>query len=266
MKIATFVVLTIVSAGSFSETIDSTTMVQIPEGMYKPFFSSPPASVKNTSKVAISQSTTFPTTRSVTIKSFWMDKYPVTRKQFMKFTETSPEWKKDKVSKLFSDQQYLSTNEIDQAPITNVSWFAAQSYCESAGKTLPTTDQYEYVYTNNNLDQTNIKSIEINWLSKPATKALRKVGEGNPNSFGIFDLYDLIFEWTYDFNAIIVNGGDSRDISDTDGQLFCGSGSLNSLDATNYPAFLRFSLRSSLDAKFSTSQLGFRCVINQKSL
>ena len=38
-----------------------------------------------------------------------------------------------------------------------------------------------------------------------------------------------------------------------------GSGSLGAKDTGNYPAFLRFGMRSSLTAGYTVHNLGFRC-------
>ena len=40
---------------------------------------------------------------------------------------------------------------------------------------------------------------------------------------------------------------------------FCGSGSIGVSDATDYPAFMRYALRSSLKANYTVENVGFRC-------
>ena len=38
-------------------------------------------------------------------------------------------------------------------PVTNVSWFAAQAYCEARGARLPTTEEWEYALADSGRDQ-----------------------------------------------------------------------------------------------------------------
>ena len=246
--------------------VDTSSMVLIPQGSYQPFFATPPASIANVINQRNEQrpleqaSDAAKAAPPIPIPAFWMDAYPVTRAQFYSFLNKHPEWDKKNAPALFVDALYLTSKEKNTAPMTAVSWFASMAYCNHLGKTLPTIDQFEYVYANNQQDQEEINRQVYSWYSYPATAALREVGTSTPNSFGVYDLYGLIWEWVFDFNAIIVAGGDGRDISDSDTGLFCGSGSLNSLDPTDYSAFLRFSVRTSLKARYSTKLLGFRCV------
>ena len=74
----------------------------------------------------------------VSISDFQMDIYPVTNEEYLKFVKENPKWRKSKVKKLFADANYLSTWKSDtiignsqslKAPITNISWFAANAYC-----------------------------------------------------------------------------------------------------------------------------------------
>ena len=90
----------------------------------------------------------------VTISDFSMDVYPVTNQEFLEFVKTNSKWKKYQVKKLFADGNYLvswesdtelGTTQSQKAPATNISWFAANDYCSSQGKRLPTIYEWEYV-------------------------------------------------------------------------------------------------------------------------
>ncbi|MFT6733521.1 MAG: sulfatase modifying factor 1 [Polaribacter sp.] len=35
--------------------------------------------------------------------------------------------------------------QIEDLPVTNVSWFSADAFCRAEGKRLPTVDEWEYV-------------------------------------------------------------------------------------------------------------------------
>jgi formylglycine-generating enzyme required for sulfatase activity len=72
-------------------------------------------------------------------------------------------------------------------------------------------------------------------------------------------MHGLVWEWNYDFNSALTTG-ESRGSANSDNTLFCGGGSLQANDKNDYAAFLRFALRSSLKAKYTVSNVGFRCV------
>ena len=89
-------------------------------------------------------------------------------------------------------------------------------------------------------------------------RPLGEVGKGRPNYWGVHDMHGMIWEWTEDFNSSLLNGG-SGDTKD----MFCGGGSANSTDPTNYAAFLRFGIRLSLKPNYVLRNLGFRCAVSQ---
>jgi formylglycine-generating enzyme required for sulfatase activity len=80
--------------------------------------------------------------------------------------------------------------------------------------------------------------------------------------YGARDLHGLVWEWTLDFNSALVTG-ESRGDSALERTLYCGSGAMGSADFENYPAFMRYAMRSSLEARYNVASLGFRGVRNQ---
>ncbi len=210
----------------------------------------------------------------VTIADFKMDVYPVTNQQYLKFVKEHPKWKKSKVIKLFADASYLINWKSDielgssqsfKAPITNISWFAANDYCESQGKRLPTIDEWEYVaMANKNLpDARKLKNYNeyiLGWYEKPKTFN-NEIGSTFKNYWNVYDLHGLVWEWTSDFNSVLVSGESRKDV-DNDSNLFCGSAAIGATDLMNYAAFMRYAIRGSLKAKYTMKNLGFRCVSN----
>src|SRR5690242_11180892 len=49
-----------------------------------------------------------PTVKQVTLPKFYLDRTPVTNAQFAAFLKKSPEWRRDRVARVFADEQYLS--------------------------------------------------------------------------------------------------------------------------------------------------------------
>lgn len=213
---------------------------------------------------------------TVKIKNFYMDVYPVTNQEFVAFVKKNPNWKRSKVIRLFADESYLrdwksdielNDNQKENSPITNVSWFAAKNYCEAQDKRLPTVDEWEYVAMANKTmpDARTLKNYNkyiLSWYEKPKTFN-QEIGSTFKNFWKVYDLHGLVWEWTSDFNSVLITGESRKDV-DTDSDLFCGSAAVNATDLMNYAAFMRYATRGSLKAKYTMKNLGFRCVKDEK--
>ena len=208
--------------------------------------------------------------KPVKIQSFFLDVYPVTNQDYLEFTKLNPNYRKSKIKRLFANTTYLYEwsgdlsfgNLNSNAPVTNVSWFAAKEYCECQGKRLPTLDEWEYVAMADEKRKDARTREEFNkyilsWYEKNKTYN-NSVGKTFKNYWGVYDMHGLVWEWTFDFNSIFLSG-ESRKDKDTDKDLFCGSGSVNATDLMNYAAFMRYAFRGSIKANYTTKNLGFRC-------
>jgi formylglycine-generating enzyme len=210
----------------------------------------------------------------VSIADFLMDVYPVTNQEYLQFVKENPRWKKSKIIRLFADESYLikwmsdtviNINEKWESPVTNISWFAAKSYCEQQGKRLPTIDEWEYVaMADNELPDARIlqsyNEYILSWYEQPNTFK-NHIGSTFKNYWGVYDLHGLVWEWTSDFNSVLVSGESRKDV-DNDSNLFCGSAAIGATDLMNYAAFMRYAIRASVKAKYTLKNLGFRCVKN----
>ena len=234
----------------------SKTSVLIPGGKYIPFFS------PDTSKNKLNETNKKP----IEVHSFWIDRVPVTNRDYLKFIRGHPDWRKSHVKQVFSDPHYLENWSTDlrlrnarewDGPATHVSWFAAQAYCEWLGKELPSTDQWEYALYDQGRNQDQVRDRILKWYGNPNQKLLSPVRHTSQNGFGISDLVGVIWEWTLDFNSFMASP-EARD-STGDKNLFCGGGSEGARNTSDYATFMRYSFRSSLKAAYSTSNLGFRC-------
>jgi formylglycine-generating enzyme len=211
-------------------------------------------------------------TNQVTIKNFLMDIYPVTNEEYLTFLKAYPKWKKSKVISLFADNNYLRNWENDttwsksvksNSPVTAVSWFAAKDYCKCQGKRLPTTDEWEYVAMASatkpdaRRDSLYNQSILVGYET-PKTYT-KQVNSGKKNYWGVYSLHGLVWEWTLDFNSVLISGESRKDVK-TDRDLFCAAGSVGATDLMNYAAFMRYAFRGSIKASYSVNNLGFRCI------
>jgi formylglycine-generating enzyme required for sulfatase activity len=211
------------------------------------------------------------TALDVVVAPFQLRREPVTNAEFLAFVTSHPDWRRDHMPTVFAEARYLShwqagdglgPEALADQPVTQVSWFAAQAYCEIEGARLPTWNEWEFAAA---ADATRAdargdpawrESILL-WYSRPSGKALASVG-GAANLYGVRDLHGLVWEWVDDFNALLV-AGDSRDQGDPDRLQFCGAGALNLRDRDNYAVLMRIAMLSSLKAADTTANLGFRC-------
>ncbi len=226
-------------------------MVFIPGGEYKPLYAKE--------------------TKPRTAPAFFMDTLQVTNAQFLEFVKAHPEWQRSKVQRTQADANYLThwsgdldlgSNAPANAPVTHVSWFAAQACCEANHKRLPTQDEWEFAARADatkmdaSTDQAFLRLL-LEWYSKPATTALEDANSGIINVHGLRGMHGLVWEWVHDFNSTMI-AGDSRSDGSLERKLFCGAGSLLAADVGNYAAYMRFAFRSSLKGNYCVGSLGFR--------
>jgi sulfatase modifying factor 1 len=201
----------------------------------------------------------------VNVKSFQMQQHPVTNAEFLQFVIAHPEWQRGSVASLFANGEYLghwqaATSLGEQArpdqPVTRISWFAAQAYCESIQARLPNWYEWELVgaasESMNDARNNDVwKQRILDWYSKPVATTIETVMRDKPNAYHVYDMHGLIWEWVLDFNALM----DSNEA-----QKFCGSGALNFQQKENFAILMRVAMLSSLHARDTLHSLGFRCV------
>ena len=214
---------------------------------------------------------------NVRVAPFALMRMPVSNAQFLKFVERNPKWRRDRVSPVFAEQRYLShwasaTTLGDAAradqPVTWVSWFAASAFCESIDARLPTWQEWEYVGA---ADETRRDARSdpawreriLAWYSRPSNTTLPRVGLQAPNVYGVHDMHGLVWEWTDDYSALLVDG-DDRKQGDADKAKFCGAGALSMNDRENYAVMMRVAMLSSLGGADATANMGFRCARSAK--
>lgn len=252
MRLLVGAVLAATAATSSAEPRPGTVLV--PAGTYRPFY-------------APSESE-----RQLPVKAFVLDKRPVTNREFAAFVRSHPQWRRDRVSRLFAETEYLSQWKsadtvgdpaLLDRPVVRVSWFAAKAYCEAQGARLPTEAEWEYAASAGMKGpdakaEPELQKAILAWYARPAHQQLAEVGRSQPNFYGIQDLHALVWEWVLDFNSTLVSE-DSRSSKEADKLRFCGSGALGSKDQQDYASFMRIAFRSSLQPHYTTAALGFRC-------
>ena len=203
-------------------------------------------------------------TPMISVKPFQIDKTPVTNAEFAQFVKANPKWQRGNVSAKQAESNYLKQWDKNgpkaadaNKPVTNVSWFAAHAYCAAQGKRLPTNDEWEFVglaseLQANGSNEPSYNRTILSWYEN-GSKGLKNIQQNKPNFYGVYDMHGLIWEWTSDFNSSQITSGTLKAAD------FCGSGAVNSSDPSNYAAFLRYGIRTSLQPNFVLHNMGFRC-------
>ena len=214
----------------------------------------------------------------IKVKSFYIDDSPVTNAEYLTFLKANPQWTRSKVLRLYADSTYLKHWKGDyqlpekinpDAPVTNVSWFAAEAYAKSVGKRLPTIEEWEYVgladrTSKNASDKPDFTDFILREYQQRKSNINKVVRQGEPNFYGVYDMYGMVWEWTYDFNSVMMSG-ESRKDNTTNESLFCAGGAITASDLRNYAAFVRYALRGSIKANNCLNNLGFRCARDFKN-
>ena len=205
------------------------------------------------------------------VATFFLDVRQVTNAEFLAFVTAHPEWQRSRVNRLFADSGYLRHWAGDtepgplapsDAPVANVSWFAARAFLKEQGKRLPTLDEWEFVARadERQADATGDPEFRkriLTWYSKPAPAVLPPAGSMPANLYGVRGMHGLVWEWTSNFVASMT-GGESRSDGSPDGPLFCGGAATDPNQAVEYADFMRVAFRSSLQGSFCLGGLGFR--------
>ena len=136
----------------------------------------------------------------VTLKPFYMSKYPITQGQYQVIMGDNPSRFKGK-----------------NLPVENVSWYDATNFCQKLSKkiggkySLPSESQWEYACRAGTTTPfyfgETITSKLVNYDSNYAyadgpkgeyRKETTPVGEFPPNAFGLYDMHGNVWEWCAD--------------------------------------------------------------------
>ncbi|MCH7981986.1 MAG: formylglycine-generating enzyme family protein [Proteobacteria bacterium] len=208
----------------------------------------------------------------IAVDDFLVQDTPVTNAEFLRFVLHRPEWQRGTAVSLFVDDQYLATwdgpislapESGPQQPVTQVSWFAANAYCESQNARLPSWYEWEYLAAAND-DMADARHLAewrqgiLSWYSQTGGDQIADVRSEPANYYQVFDTHKLVWEWVDDFNAFLVSG-DNREQGGADQLQFCGAGAISMEEKENYAILMRVAMLSSLEARYTTRNLGFRC-------
>jgi sulfatase modifying factor 1 len=209
-------------------------------------------------------------TKTTQVAPFRLDRALVSNADFARFLVIHPQWRRDRVARLFADEGYLkhwaSASEPGKAiaaqPITQVSWFAASAYCEARGARLPRWYEWEFAAAASETapdarSDPAWRQRVLDWYAKSARGALPPAGASPPNYYGVRDLHGVAWEWVEDAGGMLVSD-DGREQGDGSGR-FCGAGAASFEQKENYAMLMRIAMLSSMKAAYSSASMSFRC-------
>jgi len=193
-----------------------------------------------------------------------MSKYLVTVEDYMLYAQaTGAEVPKEKHTHLGFD-----------VPVRRVTWLDAVAYCkwmsQREAKTirLPTEAEWEYACRAGSSDKYffgNDESLlkEYAWYSDNSNKITHNVGTKKPNSWGLYDMYGNVWEWTLDrysenYNETPCDGTHHKIQTDKGMSLRGGAWSAE-------PENCRSARRINLGSNSRNYFVGFRIVIEENS-
>jgi gamma-glutamyl hercynylcysteine S-oxide synthase len=153
------------------------------------------------------------------VKSFWIDKYPVTNAQFKKFLDATKYHPADDINFLRDWHDGTFPQGWDHRPVTWISQEDARAYAAWAGKRLPR--EWEWQYAAQGTDSRTYPWGETwNPRAVPVPDKSRTMRGPDPvdthpdgaSPFGVMDLVGNIWQWTDEYvddhtRAAIVRGG-----------------------------------------------------------
>lgn len=205
--------------------------------------------------------------RKVEVARFLLDAEPVTNRRFLAFLADHPEWRRDRVKRVFAEPAYLASwrgplevgGPDADAPVVEVSWFAAEAFCAASGKRLPSEAEWELAAAASATSKDARREPAfvnqvLAWYGERPTR-LPPVGASPANAWGAKDLHGLVWEWVADFTSSLA----PSDLRGGKDPAFCGTAAGGTADPAAYAAFMRRAFRSSLEGAYALPSLGFRC-------
>jgi formylglycine-generating enzyme required for sulfatase activity len=148
--------------------------------------------------------------RSVSVQDFYIDTFDVNNRQYSRFVDAVPGWRKNKLDPSQQNGRYLehwADGDPPKAlllhPVTFITWQAAAAYCEWRERRLPTEIEYEWAA------QDGESQAQYPWGDAPPDgdlvnwggdriRSTSPVGSYPPNKRGLYDMTGNVWKFTAD--------------------------------------------------------------------
>ncbi len=192
---------------------------------------------------------------TVTLHSFYMDKYEVSKDEYERVMGANPS----------------TTKGCGECPVDNVSWNDASEYCAKLSKRLPTEAEWEYAARAGTTTQfsygNTLSGDQANFNGKfpfggaPIGQNRERaipVGSYKPNAWNLYDMHGNVTEWCLDWYdpAYYGNSDQSDPVGPKEGKLKVVRGGAWNQKASS----LRSAKRAAYNPTMRLNTIGFRCV------
>lgn len=135
----------------------------------------------------------------VKVDSFYIDKYEVTNKDYLKFCQETGH----KLPEFWNTDIFKSGENYLNYPVVGVNFGDAKKYTEWAGKRLPTEAEWEYA-ARGGLEGKDFPNGD-EWTKGKAKQdgngwrnLIEPVGNYEPNRYGLYDMAGNVWKWVAD--------------------------------------------------------------------
>lgn len=221
---------------------------------------------------------------AVTISPFNMEVYEVSYAQYLTFInllgpgahrngcngqpclQTRTESETSNIT--YDGATYSVPSVINDFPMTNVTWYGAQAYCEAIGRRLPTEAEWERAARgpNNNIfpwgntwDATRASTRRPADGGEPQKVPVFAFPEGS-SPYGIYNLAGNVAEWVLDWYDPRFYGRPEATVADPTGPTAGQERVTRGGSWDTMPFFSRSVHRQSQEPNNPTADIGFRCV------
>lgn len=203
----------------------------------------------------------------IAVEAFWMDLAEVTNSLYGLCVKDGP--CKSHIADILADgRAYYGEVPFADYPVINVTWFAARSYCEWAGRRLPTEEEWELAARGTDgrtypwEGEVKGSSLADFVYSNQADRIPSKVGSypDGASPYGVLDMAGNVAEWTDSWFDAYPDSPYSNPSYGTTRRVARGG------SYASYATQIRTSYRTGLDPNGTSQATGFRCAISAEDL
>ena len=199
----------------------------------------------------------------VRLEAFWIDETEVTNRRYGQCVAAGV-CRPPAETTSYTRDPYFLDEAYGEYPVLHVAWQDAQTYCQWAGRTLPSEAQWEkaargadgrlYPWGNGAPARDLLNNFEVSYLEDTVPVGSYPMGA---SPYGALDMAGNVWEWTSDWFQPYPGGDPSA--SDNFGEVYKvlrGGSFVDAADATTrYPN----------DPGLQTHDIGFRCALSASS-
>lgn len=204
---------------------------------------------------------------TVYLDAFWIDQTEVTNKMYAKCVDAGT-CAEPTFASSNTHSSYYGNTAFDEFPVIHVNWEMAKTYCEWAGRRLPTeaewekaargTDQRMYPWGNEKPD-----SSLLNYSNLVGDMTMVKSYPNGVSPYGAYDMAGNVWEWVSSlYQPYPYSAAHGREDVNNSGSRVLRGGSWYDYDSNVRSVYRRRSVPSDKPMGVNYGDIGFRCVLS----